>query len=1450
MKTIKTILTCWLAIVLFSNSKAQVTASFTVDVDKGCSPLKVTFKNNSSGTGTLSYKWVFGNGNESTEKDPVAYYTKPGPVEASLTVSNGTQTSTSKVNITVFKNPVANFTVSPSSKGCAPMNVTFTDASTAGSASITKRNWDFRNGVVSSDLSPMVPYTSAGKYDVYLEVIDANGCKSIKDSIKLIDLVEKPSVNFVATPSTACIVPATIKFTNNSTGGGTLTYNWDFGDGKTSTQQSPSNTYNAFKTYNVKLTVNSSYGCSNTMDGTSIIIGEVNALGTLKQGSRTITNNGIVCAGELDFSSQTAGSTNILWDFGDNSTSETSSGKHFYYNAGNYKVRLIAAPGGTCADTMTWNITVEKATAAFNISPDKSCNASSTVSFSNQSSANSTSYKWKFHDASVVTTKDVVKTYTQPVDKDQYVIHEAFNYPVKLTVTTANGCQDSTEKDFIVHQPTALFTVSTAQGCAPLSVNFTDISQSTDPITKRTWKFGDGTESSNPSHTYNTPGIYEAKLIAETSEGCVDESYIVTIKVGNAVTPNFSINNSVLCSSQKIELTNLSPAGANRWHYSIGGKGVSVCPEVQNPSLFMKTDFGSLAVKLIVESNGCLSETEKLNEVKNDGPVGDFSYSTTCNLARAVAFKATALGATSFKWDFGDESSNTANLQLTHFYSAEGDYTVKFITFNGSCSDTVIRVVKVRDHQPKFNLKSEVCAGDVVYFNSQLSHTIHNSCTEKYLWNFGDNSQMIRTHKDSVSHSFANGGNFQVKLYAFYEDGCVDSISKPIRVYKPVTGFTANRTEGCSPLPVTFTDTSTPDVHPIIYWEWNFSDGNTANYTSKINTVSNTFVYPGEYLVTLNVTDDFGCKAKFEKKISTAVPTANFSAITSTQVCAGSEVQFLLDYPNPDSAIWNFGNGKIIRSIEKPTKFIYADSGSFDVSLKVYKFGCSEEAKYNSYIQVQKADARFTASDTIYNCYPRMDTLTHVGGSKTVLSGKWYYGHRDNSSSGYLEKTYYNYTEPGTYTASLEIQTTFGCLDTFSRQIKITGPTGHFAVTPKEACQGDEITYTLSNDTANVYSFEWDLGDGNLSKANPVKHRYTSVGNKTAKLILFGDKGKCIPPPIEETIHIYEVTAGINVADTSVCEGTTISFQNSSLGATTYNWNFGDGSTSTTQSPTHLFAPGTYKVTLATSGLHGCKDTTEQYIIVSKYPTLTVSNDTTICFGGNAFLKVVSDKPIQWVPSTYLSSPAISNPISNATESIKYIVFATEPVSQCFKKDSIEVTVQKRPVIDIETESGTFVAGRPIQIIVNTEEGATFKWTPTDFLSCSNCPDPISTARLNTSFNLEVKDKNNCFKIDTVVNISIKEGEKAFDVPSAFTPSGTEPNNIFKVQGYNVKQLLEFKIYNRWGNMVFSSTDVSKGWDGTYQGKPQPVDSYVYTIKVETFDGIIETKTGTILLLR
>lgn len=1459
-----------MAFMAIVNTAAQITTvDFDIDHPTGCLPaLTVNFTNKTVGSGTLTYSWEFGNGNTSTLKDPQAIYSSSGTFTVKLTVSGGGDTKSASKTVTVFKSPVANFSADKV-KACVNTNIQFTDASTKGDANIIKWSWDFRSGTPKTEQNPIFQYTTENQYDVFLEVTDANNCSASIEKLNFIDIADKPKIDFGTNPYSECTVPVDVQFNNTSEGTGNLTYSWNFGDGGSSTLKAPMHTYSTFDEYTVNLTVYSDYGCSDNLSLPIVNLGEVLAEGTLNQGSRTIpNNNGIVCAGVVNYKSTSKGPS-VRWEFGDGTSAYGEKGDHTYSISGNYKVLLIASPDNNCADTVVWNITVEKPTAGFNLSQDKSCNRVTNVSLTNQSIGNNiTSYLWKFDDGTTSSLQNLSKEFSQPIDKDEYVIHGVTSHPILLVISNVNGCKDSVEKSFTIHQPTAIFNPSVVKGCAPLTVNFTDASLSSDLISKKTWYLGEGASQvtlDNPiTHIYNTPGSYNVKLVVETPTGCQDESPVITIKVGSKVTPNFSISPTDICNSSTFNISYPSPAGT-KWHYSIGGVGVPGCSNVSSPAVYMKTGSGLMDVKLEVDDNGCISEATKSGAVNNTGPVGSFSYKVNCNTPRSVTFTGVASNASSMEWDFGGVGSVTAGSSNgpnpTYLFSSEGDYTVKFIAKGASCNDTIIRVVKVRNHQPQYTSAAEVCSDNNVTFTSTGSHTMHTSCAEKYLWDFGD-STLIRTNKNTVDHSFTKGGTFKVKLFAYYDDGCVDSVvNKTIRVYKPKVGFTVNKSVGCAPLSVVYTDTSEPDVHDITSWNWVFGDNNTLTYNSRLNSVANTFVSENEYYTVLTVTDSRGCIASFEKKIATAYPTAMFSAINTTEICSGSEVNFEFGYDNtPDSAIWNFGNGNIIRSTEKQVKFLYADSGSFDVSLTLYKYGCSDHVTQQKFIKVQKADARYTVSDTVYNCYPKMIEFVHKAGDKNVKSGTWHYGHNSNTS-GYNDSVKYIYNEPGEFLTKLEVITTHGCTDTYSKSIKITGPKGDFDVTPTEACMGTPITYTLK-DTSNVFSFKWDLGDGNILTGNPVTHRYSSIGRRIAKLVLYGDSGRCNPPPVLDSVYVYEVEARISVEDTSVCEGTAIEYKNTSVGADSYTWDLADGTIVNAETTSHTHVIGTHRIALMASGLYGCKDTAYQYIVVSKIPELKLSNDTSICLGDSISISATSDQPIIWSPSGGLSSVTNNNPIAKPSQSIYYTAQAEDNTSKCGIKDSVYIFVQQVPRLNLVFRdsgdiSGSFidisepiVEGRPVQVVdTSAENGFIYLWSPAEVFICNTCSIPVFKAWQNTNFRVNVTDKYKCFSVSKDFAITTKPLEKSFDLPVAFTPGSGDANSVFMVRGYDIAEVLEFKIYNRWGNMVFTSNDQNKGWDGTYKGKMQPVDTYVYTIKIKTFKGDIITRKGTLLLL-
>ena len=237
------LLPCLLGL-LISYGQAPV-ANFSANPQQGCVPVIVSFTDNSTGNPT-SWNWNFGNGNTSTLRNPVTSYLTPGAYTISLTVTNasGTNTLTKSQYIIINDNPTANFSAT-NTNGCYPLNTQFTDLSTPGAGN-TNVNWlwDFGDGGTSTLQNPVYAYITPGTYSVSLTVTNNKGCLKVKTRTNLVTVAPGVDAQFTNTSPTVCHAPASITFTNNSTGPGTLAYSWDFGDATTSNVANPTHIYN------------------------------------------------------------------------------------------------------------------------------------------------------------------------------------------------------------------------------------------------------------------------------------------------------------------------------------------------------------------------------------------------------------------------------------------------------------------------------------------------------------------------------------------------------------------------------------------------------------------------------------------------------------------------------------------------------------------------------------------------------------------------------------------------------------------------------------------------------------------------------------------------------------------------------------------------------------------------------------------------------------------------------------------------------------------------------------------------------------------------------------------------------------------------------------------------------------------------------------------------------
>jgi PKD repeat protein len=263
----------FLFITLFVSAQAPV-ANFTGTPLAGCSPLIVSFQDMSTGSPT-SWNWNFGNGNTSVLQNPSASYFTPGTYTVTLTVSNasGSNTLTRTQYISVYEPPTVDFNATPRS-GCFPLRVQFNDLSQPGAGNTSVAwLWDFGNGITSTLQNPMAVYSTTGNFNVTLRVTNDKGCIRTISRPNYITATSGVTANFSNSLATVCAPPATISFTNNSTGPPTLSYLWDFGDGNFSTAVSPVHIYNNSGSFIATLVTTSSAGCVDTVRSNPIVIG-------------------------------------------------------------------------------------------------------------------------------------------------------------------------------------------------------------------------------------------------------------------------------------------------------------------------------------------------------------------------------------------------------------------------------------------------------------------------------------------------------------------------------------------------------------------------------------------------------------------------------------------------------------------------------------------------------------------------------------------------------------------------------------------------------------------------------------------------------------------------------------------------------------------------------------------------------------------------------------------------------------------------------------------------------------------------------------------------------------------------------------------------------------------------------------------------------------------------
>ncbi len=1333
-----------LCVLLYAciHANGQVHADFSVSPQSGCAPLLVNFQDLSTGS-PIYWKWDLGNGTVSYLQNPSTTYFNPGVYSVKLVIKNDESFMDSIVKtqiITVYASPTVRFSANPLT-GCFPLPVQFSDSSTANSGTIANKIWDFGDGNFSNDNMPLHTYNSSGNFNVSLRITNSYGCSSSATYPQYIKLNTGVHADFSNSEPATCNQPATINFINNSTGTGALSYLWKFGDGNTSAAANPTHTYHV-GTYTVSLIVHNSTGCADTITKQNIItLDSVRAnftapVNACQQSAVSFTNTSNPVPSQA------------LWSFGDSTFSDSVNTFHVFQNPGSYNVKLVSGFGG-CRDSVIKKIQIiAKPVVDFSAAQTTSCHIPFTVNFINASGQGS-SYAWDFGDGSISNFQNPSHTYTK----------EGF-YSVKFTVNNSYGCTNYTYKNnFIkIQKPVASINNLPQKGCAPLTNTFTATISSVDSVIQYHWDFGDNSSSQqvSPTHTFVNPGSYTIKLTYTTASGCTDTATVVNgILVGTKPTVNFSADPKDVCAQYNVNFTDHTSGNPNEWHWSFGDGATSID---QNP-VHNYGDTGYFTVTLIALNNGC-SDTLVIPKIVHiKPPIARFTFTNSCLQPGHIIFKDASIGADTWSWTFGDGSTSLIQNPV-HDYAVSGNYGVALTVTNKitGCSYTHLDTINIYKEKADFTTSvNSVCKNTPVTFSAINSIP---SNIASYTWRFGDGVN-IAFNTNATSHAYAIAGSYNVTLILNIKNGCKDSITKPlaVKVNGPTAVFSAVVPGACQNSTVAFNDSSYDSNSSIKLWQWNWGDGTIQSFTAP--PYKHTYTIPGNYTVSLKVTDGNGCtdSINHQNTIVISKPIALFTADTLS--CTGGIVTFTNSSTGPSlQYAWNFGDGTTSAAVNP--SHMYSKEGIYSVSLAITDlYGCTDFVSKNSYIKIANPKADFTVSDTTGTCPPLVVKFTNL--SKNYSFFAWEFG--DGSSSSTSSPSHF-YSTPGVFIATLTVRGTSGCVDRKSVRITVKGPVGDFSYDKMSGCNPLLTNFTATT-TKNI-SFIWDFNDG-TTVATPdsiISHKYITADSYLPKLILVDSAGCKVPVTGKDSIKVYGVTANFKTNNSIFCDSAHVAFTNTSISndvITNYLWYFGDGSSTAFQSPVHTYiSAGIYTSRLIVTTRNGCIDSTTKPSLVKivRSPSISIKgNDgacapATLTFTGTINVADTSGLTWSWNfgnGNTFNKQNPPSQSFLNAgTYNVKAIATNSSGCTDTAYKD---VQAYRGPALNITPDTALCKGS---SITLQSHDASTYSWTPSKYLSCESCATPVSRPDSSIKYFVKGTTSNGCIATDSVF-IAVKQ---------------------------------------------------------------------------------------------
>jgi gliding motility-associated-like protein len=407
-------------------------------------------------------------------------------------------------------------------------------------------------------------------------------------------------------------------------------------------------------------------------------------------------------------------------------------------------------------------------------------------------------------------------------------------------------------------------------------------------------------------------------------------------------------------------------------------------------------------------------------------------------------------------------------------------------------------------------------------------------------------------------------------------------------------------------------------------------------------------------------------------------------------------------------------------------------------------------------------------------------------------------------------------------------------------------------------CDGSPVVFGQdSKSFGTIVRWLWNFGDGTTSSLEvPPPHLYAKPGHYEVTMVIEDNSG-CVSDTMKQDVAIgsYPVAA---MSSATLCEGRPLQIKDASTvdvgPITQWNWDLGNGQTSTVQNPVATFAStGSYPVHLTVTTQEGCSHDTTQTVNVAETPVVSASGENA-CIGNPITLTGTNETPSLAIQQWYWNADSA---VILHGQTVTY----TYPHGGDFNvglygvgsdgctSDTVYTPVRITDLHIHATQDTLIAQNEPLQLATNSVgDNLEYTWSPATGLNSATIDTPLAVLQYDQTYTVLVVSPDGCSARDTV-NVKVYAGPE-FYVPTGFTPNGDGRNDLFRAISPGVPAIDFFMVFDRWGQEVFHTNMLSGAWDGTVNGNPAPVGVYVWMIQGKDYKGRLFSRKGTVTLIR